>query len=933
MAEPREEPPRKKPRLGSNEESEVKELPTTQYIERELELWRHVLAELKLKLILVRKRWLLWEHNPVETQQPQVLGKLLAQGPVRECELERERQLEQELERERQLEQELERESKWQWEQKKDTQQLEQEEEVSQTLKQRLLLLQDKSQEMRVRQLGQSLMQSKRKEEQLKQKLMGLKCTQKQNCKQFFQDCYQLAQDLERLNQKWQRILELLQDVPPAKLRLELQQLEEELRKWKSEEEHLKQELRRFVRKQEWESSDLTRTRTQRLSFVRLKSKLVPRDKSLRIEQKLRQWIRKKIQLQRDLEGMEKKELWMELVWQFEVLDLDWEGLDWEWERWVSERLSRHDVRPKLEQELKQVLKIRKLDEDYLTQELEGRETTSLLGSVEGRGREQSERGKLEREPDLQRQELPKVSVQIKKATGGLMESSDDVTKKGLQGSYTSLQPEAKATSYQTTMVDLGKSQECCTPLEMDTLTLERKALIPLEDPSVTMLPDDPRSLMDPVEVILCDEKGGIYHHLTHGLTIQIPGGAIPAGMKLEISVGVLMQGNFDFPAELAPVSVIVWLCTTKPDFVFLRQIKVFIPHCIECKGNVEAARLQMQFMKASHFSSSANSFKFSPADGVQDFGTVTSKGILHTRHLCYLCLVAGTRSKDLRSKKLCVSCAEPIHYITGPLAIFFVTYDLDNCKKLVKSKLPTGYCITKERIFRFQTLSDAITGKFHCSDHLSHKAILHPSKISKERVDFSKLYRRKEEQRRLEDCDCYPPKMVLEVAELPLEAEFIKVTFKGTQEVEEEMEIGIRVPSNKTIPSRMGLERDVFMLTATHQKEAITELTDTPTVKQLLVMKGSQKKHPIRLVRQLAPRWELLGYALDFDPKGNHVQLIKRECTTEGGPLACCYRVLMDWLNGQGSCQPPTWAMLVEILEEIDECCLAQEIIDFLSR
>ena len=583
------------------------------------------------------------------------------------------------------------------------------------------------------------------------------------------------------------------------------------------------------------------------------------------------------------------------------------------------EQLTRQDMAPQLEQELKQVLKIRKLDEDYLAQQLEGRE------------REQSEQKKIEQEPELQKSELPQMSAPVTEATGKLMESSDE-------------RPETR-----------------------ESLAIERNVLIPLEDPTVQMLPDDPESLIDPVEVILCGEKGGIYHNPTHGVTIRIPSGAIPAGMKLKISIGVLLQGNFDFPEDLSPVSIIVWLCTAVFDFVFSRQIKVFIPHCMECESDVEAAQLQMRFMKASHFSSSANSFKFSPADGVQDFGTVTSKGILYTRHLCYNCIVAGTRSKDLRSKKFCVTCAEPIPYVSGPLAFFFITYDLDNCREFIKSILPMGYKImpNKERLFRFQSPSDGISCDFRCSEGLKHKVALEPGRISKESVDFCKLYRRKE-LKSLQDRGQYPPRMTLEVAELPPEAEFIKVTFKGAQNVEGEMTVAIKVPSKTTssqlvprferenfmsmssfttdcrdvaTPVQMGMTRfgrenmmSVSRFDTYCRDEAAPVLMGTPTVKQLVVMRCSREKSPIRLVHEIAPKWEELGYALDFDAKGSHVKLIKSDCANESS-VKCCYRVLMDWLDGRGTCQPPTWAKLIEILSDIGEIRLAQEIIDLISH
>ena len=335
-------------------------------------------------------------------------------------------------------------------------------------------------------------------------------------------------------------------------------------------------------------------------------------------------------------------------------------------------------------------------------------------------------------------------------------------------------------------------------PSELDareTSALERKPVIPLLDSSVTMLPNNPGTLVDPVEVILCDNKGGIYHNPTHGLTIQIPSGAIPAGMKLEISIGVLIHGNFEFPADLSPVSAIVWLCTENPDFVFLKQIKVFIPHIMECKDSVKA-RLQMKFMKASHFRSSADNFKFDPADGVPDFDTDTSKGILYTRHLCYLCIVAGTSPECLLSRRFCISCAHPYPSITAPAVIlFFITYFLKTCLKHMHSKLPRGYQITHRRLFHFQSQSDSISGDSECQCSETFVVPLQPGTIARERLDFWKLHR-EEELELMEDNDLYPPRMTLEIAELPSVMRVIKVTFKGTQE---QTMISIKVPSKTT--------------------------------------------------------------------------------------------------------------------------------------
>ena len=190
---------------------------------------------------------------------------------------------------------------------------------------------------------------------------------------------------------------------------------------------------------------------------------------------------------------------------------------------------------------------------------------------------------------------------------------------------------------------------------------------------------DFPDNLVDPLEVILCDEFGGIYHNPMHGITLRIPEGAIPAGLKLEISIGVVLHGNFDFPSGLSPVSAIVWLCTPQPNFTFLKPVEIIIPHFMNCTSNGDAAHLQMQFMKASHWSPDKANVQFGCADGVQNFGAVAYKGVIHTRHFCRLCIASGI---SCEGRRLCISCAKSRSQLTKVI-FFYITYLLETCLRV----------------------------------------------------------------------------------------------------------------------------------------------------------------------------------------------------------------------------------------------------------
>ena len=286
---------------------------------REQEQLREQLRDLEQSRERLREREQLREQEQLRERLQEQEWKLKQlQERIREWEREEEMKWEREekmkwlsrQERERIQERVQEREFGWKFEQEwqklagqVQVQQLELEMKREEILYLQRALLQDKSHDMKVRQLGQIMMVSERKEVQLKRKLVGLKWkwTKKQ-------DCERLSQDFNRLDLKWRR----LQLESPTKLRLELEQLEQDLRKWKSDEEYLKRELKQFVLKQEWESFEVTQKQDRGIEKQeQLESRLgrlllcdQPQDKSLQIEQKLRQWIRRRMQLQRVLEGM-----------------------------------------------------------------------------------------------------------------------------------------------------------------------------------------------------------------------------------------------------------------------------------------------------------------------------------------------------------------------------------------------------------------------------------------------------------------------------------------------------------------------------------------------------------------------------------------------------------------------------------------------------
>ena len=185
-------------------------------------------------------------------------------------------------------------------------------------------------------------------------------------------------------------------------------------------------------------------------------------------------------------------------------------------------------------------------------------------------------------------------------------------------------------------------------------------------------------SLLDPVEIIYCCYSGGIYHNLLHGVTLRIPEGAIPTGQTWEISIGVCYSGNFKFPDCLSPVSAIVWLCNS-PNADFLVPIEVIIPHFLDCEATDDAQHMGIRFLKASHIST-VKEIPFISVDGEVDFTLLKNKGILQTRHFCFLCISAPDVPTILERQMLCISCAVPRLIGSYSDVYFFVTYMLPTC-------------------------------------------------------------------------------------------------------------------------------------------------------------------------------------------------------------------------------------------------------------
>ena len=96
--------------------------------------------------------------------------------------------------------------------------------------------------------------------------------------------------------------------------------------------------------------------------------------------------------------------------------------------------------------------------------------------------------------------------------------------------------------------------------------------------------------------------------------------------------------------------------------------------------------------------------------------------------------------------------------------------------------------------------------------------------------------------------------------------------------------------------------------------------LSDKPTLVQLRKLKipGDQD---VRIIDQVAGKWDDIAIAMDFDPDGHTHTEIKRDFNTVQEK---CTETFKKWLQGLGSKQPTTWEMLVEILRDCNFAQLA---------
>ena len=148
------------------------------------------------------------------------------------------------------------------------------------------------------------------------------------------------------------------------------------------------------------------------------------------------------------------------------------------------------------------------------------------------------------------------------------------------------------------------------------------------------------------VEYFDHNSSGCEYYSYDHGITLRIPGDAIPSGMVIHLEVPVALYGPFQFPDGSCPFSPILWWCIQEN--VDLRKlIDIILPHFLT------DLNFGIHFAKADHkqyaTDESGQNYVFEPLETafIAYKERNQNYGILSTQHCCYLIVYNIQRSSD----------------------------------------------------------------------------------------------------------------------------------------------------------------------------------------------------------------------------------------------------------------------------------------------
>ena len=187
-------------------------------------------------------------------------------------------------------------------------------------------------------------------------------------------------------------------------------------------------------------------------------------------------------------------------------------------------------------------------------------------------------------------------------------------------------------------------------------------------------------SLLSDYYEFTADFNGGKFENYP-SYSLEIPRGAIPEGEEVVITTGILKYGpcdQFECPDNIDIVSPVVWLCSNKRNFQFLKPVVLEMQHCCSTPES-------LVLMKADHDSTMGihEVFNFQ----VQTPSSKYSSGkYYHSAEITHFCLYCyGIYSRDdgvQRGFRLIpverIGYMDKTHQVT-----FCLTYNLDCCQKV----------------------------------------------------------------------------------------------------------------------------------------------------------------------------------------------------------------------------------------------------------
>ena len=99
----------------------------------------------------------------------------------------------------------------------------------------------------------------------------------------------------------------------------------------------------------------------------------------------------------------------------------------------------------------------------------------------------------------------------------------------------------------------------------------------------------------NPIDVLAFTSEEKAYVNDTEGISLILPKGALPDGVKLNVEVGSARLGPFSFPEGVSPVSPILWICPQQ-NIPLRKPMKITLLHMM-----LYDEETKIFFMKADH--------------------------------------------------------------------------------------------------------------------------------------------------------------------------------------------------------------------------------------------------------------------------------------------------------------------------------------------